>query len=92
MAPRSLKIKNESNYFWNDIAYLDKFDDKQIKVNKRESRVSTDIYYITYKVIKPQENISSINPLYITVKDLIGFVENIEGLSDRYLVVDMMAS
>ena len=37
---------------------------------------------------KPEYDISSINPLYLIVKNLVGRIEKIEGLSDRYLVVD----
>ena len=32
MVVNSLKIKSKSNYFWNDMVYLDDFDVKLIKV------------------------------------------------------------
>ena len=32
MVVESLKIKSESNYFWDDIVYLDDFDVKLLKV------------------------------------------------------------
>ena len=32
MVAESLKIKNTSYYFWNDIVYLDDFDVKLVKV------------------------------------------------------------
>ena len=60
-----------------------------IKVDKRESRIGADIYYISYIVNKPQYNINSVNPLYLILKDAKFTVEKIEGSSDRYLVIDL---
>ena len=48
MVVESLKIKSKSNYFWGDMVYLDDFDVKLVKVVRRESRISVDIYYIGY--------------------------------------------
>ena len=88
MVVESLKIKNKSYYFWDDMVYLDDFDEKLIKVVKQESRIDYDIYYIEYIAKKLQYDINSINPLYLIVKSLVGRLEKIEGSSDRYLVVD----
>ena len=85
MVVEPLKIKNKSNYFWNNMVYLDDFDVKLVKVVKRESRIGVDIYYIGY-VLEPEDDINSISPLYLVVRHLFGCVE--EGSSDRYLVVD----
>ena len=87
MVVESLKIKNKSNYFWDDMVYLDDFDVKLVKVVRRESRIGVDIYYIGY-VLEPNDDINSINPLYLIVRHLFGRVEKIQGSSDRYLVVD----
>ena len=88
MTLKSLKIKNESNYFWNDMVYLDEFDLDSVKVNKRELRINTNIYYIGYEMDKQQYNINSVNRLYLIVKDLVARVEKIKGSEDRYLVFD----
>ena len=88
MVVKSLKIKNTSYYFWDDLVYLDDFDVDLIKIVRRESRIDVDIYYIGYVVNKPQCNINSVNPLYLIVRHLFGRVEKIQGSSDRYLVVD----
>ena len=88
MIVESLKIKNTSCYFWNDMVYLDDFGVKLVKVVRRETRIDVDIYYIGYIVNKPQYDIDSINPLYLIVRHLFGRVEKIQGSSDRYLVVD----
>ena len=87
MVLESLKIKNTSYYFWNDMVYLDDFDVKLVKVVRRESRIDVDIYCIGYVVDKPQYNINSVNPLYLIIRSLVGLIEKIEGSSDRYLVV-----
>ena len=88
MTLKPLKIKIESYYFWDDMVYLNDFNQELIKVVKRESRIDADIYYIGYKVSKPQYNINNVNPLYLIVKNVVGRVEKIKGSSDRYLVVD----
>ena len=87
MVLESLKIKTKSNYYWDDMVYLDDFDVKLIKVVKRESQIDVDIYYIGY-VLEPEDDNNSINPLYLNVKRLLGRIEKIDGSSDRYLVVD----
>ena len=88
MVVESLKIKNTSYCFWNDIVYLDNFDVDLIKIVRQESRIDFDIYYIGYVVNKPQYDVNSVNPLYLIVRNLVGRIEKIKGSSDRYLVVD----
>ena len=61
---------------------------KFVKIVKRESRIGVDIYYIGYVVNKLEYDINSVNPLYLTIKSLLGRVEKIDGSSDRYLVID----
>ena len=87
MVVESLKIKSKSNYFWDNMVYLDDFNVKLVKVVRRESRIGVDIYYIGY-VLEPDDDISDISPLYLVARHLFGCVEKIQGSSDRYLVVD----
>ena len=47
--------------FWNDMVYLDDFDEKLIIIAKKESRIDVDVYYIGYIGIKLQYNIYSVN-------------------------------
>ena len=89
MNVKSLEIKNTSYYYYDDIVHADESDKNLIKINKRESRIGPDIYYIDYIVNKPQYNINSVNPLYLILKDVTCTVEKIEGSSDRYLVTDL---
>ena len=83
-----IKLKNQSYYYWNDIIFIDDFNIKLLKINKRESRIGVDIYYISYVVNKLEYDMNSIKPLYLIIKSLLGSVEKIDGLSDRCLVVD----
>ena len=88
MSVKSLKIKNESLFYSNDMIQLNNFNSQLLKINKRENRENNNIYYISYKIIKPEHNINSINNLYLVVNYLYGTIEKIDGSKDRYLVID----
>ena len=49
---KSLKIKTQSYYYWNDTICIDDFDTKYLKISKRESQAGIDIYYIGYVLYK----------------------------------------
>ena len=85
---KSLKIKNESMFYSNDMIQLNNFDSRLLKINKRENRENNNIYYISYRISKPEHNINSINNLYFVVNYLYGTIEKIDGSKDRYLVID----
>ena len=87
MVIRSLRIKNQSYYYWNDIIFIDNFNIKFFKIAKRESRAGIDIYNIGYVANKLEYDMNSIKPLYLSAKSLLGSVEKIDGSSDRYLVM-----
>ena len=82
----SLKIKTRTNYNWDDIVYINDFDSNSLEVIKRESRIGANIYYIGY-VFNPNYDYNTINPLYFIINRLIGYIEEIEGFNDKYLVV-----
>ena len=88
MVAKSLKIKNESMFYPNDTIQLNNFDSQLLKINKRENRENNNIYYISYKINKPEHDINSINNFYFVVDHLYGKIENINGLKDRYLVIN----
>ena len=67
MSVKYLKIKNESIFYSNDMIQLNNFDSRLLKINKRENRGINNIYYISYKVNKPEHNINSINNLYFVL-------------------------
>ena len=88
MSVQSLKIKNESTFYSNDMIQLNNFDSRLLKINKIENRENNNIYYIYYKINKPEHNINSINNLYFVIDYLCGTIEKIDGSKDRYLVID----
>ena len=88
MMAKSLKIKNESMFYPNDMIQLNNFDCQLLKINKRENRENNNIYYISYKINKPEHDINSINNLYFVVDYLRGKIEKINGSKDRYLVIN----
>ena len=67
---------------------LNNFDIRLLKINKRENRENNNIYYISYKINKPEHNINSINNLYFVINYLYGTIEKTDGSKDRYLVID----
>ena len=80
----SLQIKNKYYYDCDDIIIYDfNFDIGLVKIFKRESKIGVNIYYIGHK---PDID-DTITPLYFFLDRLFGFIEQIEGSSDRYLVV-----
>ena len=83
----SLQIKNKSYYFCNDTVYIYDFDINLAKIIKRESKIYVNIYYIGY-MFKPDYD-NTISPLYLVINRLFGFIEQIEGSSDRSLVVSI---
>ena len=85
MSVKSLKIKNESMFYPNNMIQLNNFYSRLLKINKRENRENNNIYYISYKINKPKHNI---NNWYFVVNYLYGAIEKIDGSKDRYLVID----
>ena len=43
-----LKIKTQDNYNWDDIIYINDFDENSLEIIKRESKIGVNIYYIKY--------------------------------------------
>ena len=80
---KSLEIKTKNNYNWDDIIYINDFDANSLEIIKKESRIGANIYYIGY-VLDPNYDYNTIKPLYFVVGLLIGYIEKIEGLSDKY--------
>ena len=73
-----LKLKTQANYNWDDIIYINDFDEDSLEIIERESKTGVNIYYI---------ECSNLRPFYFVINRLIGYIEEIEGSSDKYLVV-----
>ena len=84
MVMNSLEIKDKTNYDLDNICYINDFDVNSLKITKKESRIGANIYY-TRCALNLDEEI--IIPLHFLINRLIGFIEEIDGSSDEYLVV-----
>ena len=84
MVINSLEIKSKTNYDLDNLGYIDDFDVNSLKITKKESRIGANIYY-TRCALNLDDDI--IIPLHFLINRLIGFIEEIDGSSDKYLVV-----
>ena len=81
---KSLEIKNKTNYVIDNISYIDDFDVNSLRVTKKESRIGANIHYIRC-ALNPYDD--TMMPLYVFINDVIGYIEKIDGSSDKYLNV-----
>ena len=84
MGINSLEIKDKTNYDFGNICYIDDFDVNSLRITKKESRIGANIYY-TRCALNLDDDI--IIPLHFLIDRLISFIEEIDGLNDKYLVV-----
>ena len=84
MGAKLLEIKNRSYYFWDDTIYIENFNPELLKIDKKISSIGINIYYIQWITKKPVYNINSVNPLYLVIKAIDGYVEEREN-GDKYL-------
>ena len=83
MSINSLEIKDKTKYDLDNMCYIDGFDVNSLKITKKESRIGANIYY-TRCALNLDDTII---PLHFLINRLIGFIEEIDGSSDKYLVV-----
>ena len=81
-----LKIKTKTSYNWDNIVYINDFDVNTLEIIKRQSKIDVNINYIGY-LLELNYDYNTINPLYFVINRLIGYIEKIEGSSDKYLVI-----
>ena len=85
---KQINIKNRTYYFFNDIIDLENFNARLLKIDKKSYK-DIDIYNIGYvrkKQIGDCMNINSVNPLYLGITRVNGYIEE-KGM-DKYLVFD----
>ena len=85
---KQISIKSWTYYFYNDQSNLKDFDERLLKVDKKDYK-EIDIYYIGYVTVKKIancNNINSVNPLYLMIDKMIGHFEEKNG--NKYLVLD----
>ena len=82
---KRLNIKNRAYYFHDDLINFKNFDASLLKLDNKSS-MDISIYYIEYittKSISDYENITSVNPLYLIINDVDGYIE--ENDKNKYL-------
>ena len=85
MGINSLEIKDKTNYDLDNICYIDDFHVNSLKITKKESRMGANIYYTRCALNLDDDD--TIIPLHFLINRLIGFIEETDGSSDKYLVV-----
>ena len=84
MAIRQLNIEGRTYYFYEELINVKNFDHNNLRLDK-QSVFENDVYYIGYITKKPQNNISSVNPLYLMINRIKGHFEEKDG--DNYLII-----
>ena len=85
---KQTNIKSRTSYFYNDIINVENFDAELLKIDKKSYKDINvfNIGYVTKKKISNCKNINSVNPLYLGITCVNGYIE--EKNSNKYLVFD----
>ena len=78
---KQMNIKTRTYYFFDDMINIKNFKSNLVKIDKKSYK-NIDIYYIGYITIKnisDYENINSVNPLYLIIGEVVGFIEEKNG-------------
>ena len=87
---KQINIKNQTYYFYNDIIDIETFDSKNLKLDKKSYK-NFEIYnigYVTIKKIGHGYDVNSVNPLYLSIDNASGYIEEIN--EDKYLFFFML--
>ena len=75
---KQINIKNRTYYFYNDTIDLKDFDARLLKIDKKSCK-NNGIYNTGYITIKKKnddcESIYTVNPLYLRVDHVDGYIE-----------------
>ena len=86
---KEINIKNRTYYFYNGIIDIKTFDSNNLKPDKKSYK-DLDIYnigYVTIKKIGSGYEVNSVNPLYLRINNVNGYIEEVN--EDKYLVFDV---
>ena len=84
----NIKTRTLTYYFYNDIISLKYFESNLLQIDKKSCK-NIGIYnigYITIKQIDDCKNIYSVNPLYLLVNHVSGYIK--EKYENKYLIFD----
>ena len=79
---KQMNIKSRTYYFYNELIKLFDFDPNMLKLNKKTFK-GISIYYIGYVTKKEEYKIYRVNPLYLLICKIDGFIEEKGG--NKYL-------
>ena len=79
---KQINIKNRTYYFYNDLINIKDFGSSLLKLDKKSFK-NISVYYIGYITKKGEYKINIVNPLYLLVDEIDGFIEEKEG--SKYL-------
>ena len=86
---KQLSIKNRTCYFFTDMINIKNFDLNLLKLDKKSSK-NIAIYNIGYITKQDECKINSVNPLYLIVGEIDGFIEEKE--ESKYLNIALTDS
>ena len=75
---KEINIKSRTCYFLNDMINIRNFDSNLPKIDKKSYK-NIDMYYINYITMKDHLNINSVNPLYLIINEVDGYIEEKNG-------------
>ena len=83
---KEINIKMCRYYFFDDLINIKNFDPNQIKIVKKSYKIII-IYYVGYITIKnfSYVNVNSVNPLYIIINKIDGYIEEINA--NKYITL-----
>ena len=85
---KEINIKNRTYYFYNGIIDIKRFDSNNLKLDKKSYKdlAVYNIGYVTIKKIGSGHDVNSVNPLYLRINNVNGYIEQVN--EDKYLVFD----
>ena len=85
---KQIMIKNRTYYSYNYIIDIEAFNLNMLKLDKKSYK-DLDIFnigYVTIKKVGYGYDINSVNPLYLRIDNVNGYIEEIN--EDKYLIFD----
>ena len=73
---KQINIKHQNYYFYNDIIDIETFDVNLLKIDKKRTNTLISLILdMSQKKIDDCININSVNPLYLRIKNVNGYIE-----------------
>ena len=82
---KQTNIESGTSYFFNDMINKKNFDSRLLKIEKKSYK-NIGIYhigYITIKKVSDYKSINTVNPLYLIIGEVDGYIE--EDNENKYL-------